>query len=101
MSIQRGDRISISPVPPSVRRLPVPVLDLGKPTEKRQQDGIVGLVEEMLALQERLGPLRDTPSEERAELERRVAQVDLAIDEAVYAPYSLTDAERRLVEGQE
>jgi hypothetical protein len=29
----------------------------------------------------------------------RVAQVDRAIDEAVYALYGLTDAERRLVAG--
>jgi hypothetical protein len=38
------------------------------------------------------------PSEERAELERRTAQVDRAIDEAVYELYGLTDAERLLVE---
>jgi hypothetical protein len=80
--------------------LPIRVLDLDKPQEKRQHDRIVGLVEQILALQERLAPLRDTPSEERAELERRIAQVDRAIDEAVYALYGLTDAERRLVEGE-
>lgn len=34
-----------------------------------------------------------------AELERRIAQADWAIDEAVYALYGLTDAERRLEEG--
>lgn len=44
--------------------------------------------------------MRSTPSEERAELERRVAQVDRDIDEAVYALYGLTDSERRLVEGE-
>ena len=58
-------------------------------------------VEEMLRLQERRQPLRDAPSEERAEVERRVAQVDRDIDEAVHALYGLTDAERRLVEGDE
>ena len=58
----------------------------------------MALVEEMLAFQERLGPLRETPNEERAELERRVDQVDKDIDEAVYALYGFTDAERRLVE---
>jgi hypothetical protein len=69
------------------------------PYRDRRHGGIVGLVEEMLALQERLGPLRGLPSEERAELERRVAQVDRDIDEAVYKLYGLTAAERRLVEG--
>ena len=86
--------------PQYLRRLPIRVLDLGKPQEKRQHDGIVDLVEDMLALQARLGPLRGTPSEERAELERHIAQVDRDIDEAVYALYGLTDAERQLVEGE-
>jgi type I restriction-modification system DNA methylase subunit len=80
--------------------LPIRVLEVGKPADKRQHDSIVGLVEEMLALQERLAPLRGMPSEERLELERRIAQVDRALDEAVYALYGLTDAERRLVEGE-
>jgi hypothetical protein len=39
-----------------------------------------------------------TPSEERAELERRVEHKDREIDESVYALHALTDAERRLVE---
>ena len=43
----------------------------------------------------------DTPSEERADLERSVAQVNQAIDEAVYTLYGLTDRERRLVEGDQ
>ena len=42
-----------------------------------------------------------TPSEERAELERRVAQVDQDIDAAAYALYGLTDSERGLVNGPE
>ena len=40
------------------------------------------------------------PHNKRAELERRVAQVDRDIDEAVYKLYGLTDPERRLVEGE-
>ncbi len=87
--------------PQYLRRLPIRALDLGKPSEKRQHDGVVGLVMEMLTLEERLRPLRDTPSEERAYLERRVAQVDRAIDEAVYTLYGLADWERRLVEGND
>lgn len=70
------------------------------PLADSNSSDLIALVEEMLALQARLSPLRSTPSEERAELERRVAQVDWAIDEAVYALYGLTDAERRLVEGE-
>ena len=45
-------------------------------------------------------PLPPTPSEEGAELERRVAKLDQDIDGAVYTLYGLTDAERRLVEGE-
>ena len=86
--------------PQYLRRLPIRVLDLGKRADKRQHEGIVGLVEEMLRLQQRLAPLRGAPSEAQADLERRVAHVDRAIDEAVYALYGLTDAERRLVENE-
>ena len=39
-------------------QLPIRVLDRGNPEQKRQHDGIVALVEEMLRLPERLMPLR-------------------------------------------
>jgi SAM-dependent methyltransferase len=81
-----------------LQELPIKRIAWGKPEEKRQHDRVVGLVEEMLALQERVAPLRNVPSEERAELERHIVQVDWAIDEAVYELYGLTDAERLLVE---
>ena len=59
---------------------------------------IVGLIEKMLALQERLAPIRNVASTQRDDLLRQVAQVDSAIDEAVYDLYGLTKAERRIIE---
>ena len=41
------------------------------------------------------------PSEEQADSERRVEQVDRAIDDAVYVPYGLTGTKGWLVEGTE
>ena len=81
--------------------LPIRVLDIGKSQDKRQYNGLLDLVEEILSLQERLGPLLDTPGEDRVDLERRIAQVDRAIDEEMYRLYGLTDRERRLAEGDE
>ena len=53
----------------------------------------------MLALQHRLAPIRNIASEERADMERRISQLEKAIDDAVFELYGLTDAERQLVAG--
>ncbi len=78
--------------------LPIRQIDPANKDERTLHDHIVELVEEMLALQERLVPLRDVPTEEQAVLERRAALVDRDIDEAVYTLYGLTDREQHLVE---
>jgi adenine-specific DNA-methyltransferase len=95
---KQGDALQVDKAP--LLEIPIRMLDLAKPAEKRQHDGIVGLVEEILGLQARLAPQRDTPSAERDDLVHRIALTDRAIDEAVYALYGLTDAERQLVEGE-
>lgn len=93
---KQGNALQIDKAP--LLEIPVRLLDLGSPEERRQHDEIVELVEGTLALQRRLWQLQTTHSEERAELERKVAQMELAIDEAVYILYNLTNAEKRLVE---
>lgn len=79
--------------------LPIRRLDLAKPEEKAQHDRIVALVEEMLALQQRRRhPAAPLTAADQEELDRRIAQQDRAIDEAVYDLYGLTADERRIVE---
>ncbi len=60
---------------------------------------VATLVERMLALQERIHPLRGTGLTEEHDLLREVERVDAEIDNLVYDLYGLTKAERRLVEG--
>lgn len=81
-----------------VTSLPIRRLDLAKPDEKAQHDRIVALVEEMLALQQRRHPVTPFTAADREELDRRIAQQDRAIDDAVYGLYGLTADERRIVE---
>jgi type I restriction-modification system DNA methylase subunit len=81
--------------------LPIRQLDLTDPTDRQVHDAIVARVGEMLALQDRLSPVRNTPCTERDDLLREVERKDREIDNLVYNLYDLTGEERRLVEGQE
>lgn len=65
-----------------------------------QLDGLVALVERMLALQERLKPLRGTGLTAEQDLQREIEQTDRKIDTLVYEMYGLSEGERRLVAGQ-
>lgn len=78
---------------------PIHIIDLANPQDKKQHDGLVALVERMLALQVRLKPLRGTGLTEEHDILREVERVDAEIDNLVYDLYGLTEAERRLVEG--
>ena len=62
-----------------LEQLPILTLDPGKAGEKQQYDRLVGLAAEMLALQEQLVPVRQTPTEEREELLRHIGQVDMPL----------------------
>ncbi|MDP3063363.1 MAG: N-6 DNA methylase, partial [Chloroflexota bacterium] len=77
--------------------LPIRRIDFSNKDDKAQYDRLVKLVEEMLALQARLAPLRSIPSSERADVEHAIALKDREIDGAVYDLYGLTKAERALV----
>ncbi len=82
-----------------LRPLPIRRIDFSDPGEKAMHHRIVGLVEEMLELQRRVSPIRNTPCNERDELLRAIEQKDREIDQAVYDLYGLTEEERRIVEG--
>ena len=77
----------------------LPIHRIDSALEGELQDAIVGKVDRTLALQNRLGPLRDMPGSERDQLQRAVDGVDSEIDSLVYDLYELTQAERRLIEG--
>lgn len=68
-------------------------------TAAQLHDAIVASVERIMGLHARLAPIRDVPTSERDDLRREVDRVDSEIDGLVYELYGLTEAERRLVEG--
>ncbi len=78
--------------------LPIKEIDLANSEDKQTHDVIVGKVEEMLELQEKLAPIRQMPTSERDDLLREIERVDREIDGLVYELYGLSESERRLVE---
>jgi predicted RNA methylase len=79
------------------RSLPIPPADLSRSTPKSRHGQIVQLVEQMLALQQRLFAAK-TPQEKTA-LERQIAATDTQIDRLVYDLYGLTQEDIKIVEG--
>ncbi len=79
--------------------LPMHRIDFDNPAEKKMHDDLVALADKMLKLNKRLAPIRKTPCNERDELLREIERTDKEIDNLVYDLYGLTEAERKLVEG--
>ncbi|GMO57227.1 MAG: hypothetical protein Ta2G_16850 [Termitinemataceae bacterium] len=80
-----------------VRKLPIPALDLSKPTDKTAHDTLVALVDKMLDLKRRE---HDEPNPQaKTVLQRQIGAVDGQIDTAVYDLYKLTEEEITIIEG--
>jgi len=80
----------------SLRQLPIRTIDFSDPADVARHDKMVGLVEKMLALHQRLAEAK-TPTP-RNRLQRQIAATDQAIDALVYELYDLTDEEIKIVE---
>ncbi|MBL7062296.1 MAG: N-6 DNA methylase [Dehalococcoidia bacterium] len=79
--------------------LPIRRIDFDNPSEKKMHDDLVALADKMLELNKRLAPIRNTPCNERDQLVREIERTDKELDNLVYDLYSLTDEERKIVEG--
>ena len=77
---------------PVTTRIPVP-----RNVDKKQEQKIVSLVEQMLALQKKLHEGKPSGNEKES-LERQIKNVDWLIDQEVYALYGLTKEEIKVVE---
>ncbi len=80
------------------RSLPFPKLTVSDRSHRVQHDRLVTLVDKMLSLVPALRAESDP--RKRAVLQNAVESADRRIDDLVYDLYGLTDAERRLVEGE-
>ena len=81
-----------------LKQLPIRRIDFNNPTDKKMHDDLVALVDKMLGLNERLAPIRNTPSDERDELLQEIERTDTEIDQKVYELYWLTEEERQIIE---
>ena len=92
-----------------MKNFPVHSIDFSKPTEVKQHDRMVALVERMLELHKRTpsplaasrlgGAKIATTPQEQERLTRDIASTDREIDKLVYELYGLSDEEIKIVEG--
>ena len=69
-----------------------------KAPTKTQETAIISFVNKMLQLNAKLVALGNKLTDERAQLEKEIAEIDAKIDAAVYEIYELTPEERTIVE---
>lgn len=77
---------------------PIRPINFSNQSDRACHDRMVGLVEQMLALQKRLA-VAGMP-QEKTMLQQQIVRTDRQIDKLVYELYSLTEEEIKIVEGQ-
>ncbi len=83
-----------------IEQLPLRRIDFDNPADKKMHEDLVALVERMLELNKRLAPIRNTPCNERDELQREIERTDEKIDNLVYDLYGLSKEEKDIVKGE-
>ncbi len=73
-------------------RIPIP-----KNIDKKQQQKIISLVNQMLSLQKKLHETKSAGNEKEA-LERQITNIDHDIDQEVYKLYGITEEEQKIIE---
>jgi type I restriction-modification system DNA methylase subunit len=84
--------------PNNVRQLPIRRINFADSIEQQEHDHLVTLVTEMLSLQRDYTEAERAKSDERHALKRRMDELDVEIDHAVYALYELTASEINIIE---
>jgi len=84
--------------PVQLFKLPIRTIDIAKSNDKKMQDRMVQLVEQMLALHKQLPEAKT--GHEQTMIQRQIDATDRQIDKLVYELYGLTEEEIAIVEGQ-
>ncbi|MGI8980144.1 MAG: Eco57I restriction-modification methylase domain-containing protein [Pirellulaceae bacterium] len=79
-----------------IEQLPIRCINFSDLADKRSHDRMVVLVEDMLALHEKLAAAK--AAHDKTSLERQISATDRQIDRLVYELYGLTEAEIKIVE---
>jgi hypothetical protein len=82
----------------SLEQLPVRRVDFQNPSEKKQHNDLVALVEKMLDLHKQIA--NSNFDSEKEPIERQIKSTDKKIDQLVYQLYGLTEEEIKVVEGE-
>ena len=93
-STKRGGFFEYKPM--YVGQLPIRTIDFSNPEDKTRHDKMVTLVEQMLALHDRLAKV--TEESEKVALQKQIEETDQQIDNQVYELYGLTPEEIGIVE---
>jgi hypothetical protein len=72
-------------------KIPFPILNLSRKTDKARHDALVSLVEQILDLKKK--EAAEPNQQLKTMISRQIDSVDKAIDTAVYILYNLTDDE--------
>ncbi|MCX7920383.1 MAG: Eco57I restriction-modification methylase domain-containing protein, partial [bacterium] len=91
--IRGRDNIDINP--DYLKQLPIRLINFSNPAEKKLHDNLVGLVEIMLDLNQKLPNAKGA---EKERLQSQIAQTDREIDNLVYTLYGLTEEEKAIIE---
>lgn len=79
-----------------IKQLPIRTIDFAKSAEAKQHDEMVRLVEQMLALHQKVASAKN-PADKQL-YQRQIAATDRAIDRLVYTLYNLSQEEIKIVE---
>lgn len=84
--------------PESIEQIPIKSIDFANPTDKQKYDGIIILVEKMLALKKQQSLNKDFWDSKYNELVKEIEQTNVQIDELVCDLYGLTKEEKTVVQ---
>jgi hypothetical protein len=79
-----------------MEQVPIRLIDFTNPADKARHERMVGLVEQMLNLHQRLAG--ESVPQTRTVLQRQIEATDRQIDLLVYELYGLTEEEIKIVE---
>lgn len=84
-----------------IGKFPLPPTDFSNPDYKMMHGEIARLADRMIDLNGKLAPIINIYSNERDEILLELAKIDKEIDNKIYSLYGLSEADIKLVEGQE
>jgi type I restriction-modification system DNA methylase subunit len=92
--IRGKDNIDINPE--YLKQLPIPLINISNPIEKKLHDDLVALVDVMMDLNKKIQSARGSKKEQ---IQRQIEKTDKEIDDLVYKLYGITEKERKIIEG--